>query len=350
MSEAPRSALASERDAMILCFLDRAGWTGAELHPLAGDASNRRYLRLFHPEHASSAVLMDAPPERGEDVRPFLRVARHLSRLGLSVPSVLAEEPDDGLLLLEDLGDGLFARICETQPDLEPTLYTAAIDLLLALHRHPVATDFPVYDFACMGDRAALALDWYASGSTAPDTSTRQRAAFAGLVAELCASMAAGPSVVALRDFHAENLIWLPGRTGVANVGLLDFQDAALAHPAYDLVSLLQDARREMSSELQGAMIARYLAATNLDRATFDAALACLGAQRNLRILGVFARLCLRDGKPGYLRHVPRVWAHLMEDLAHPALAPLRAEVARLLPEPTPSRLRRIAERCPTSP
>jgi len=296
-------------------------------------------------------VLMDAAPERGEDVRPFLRIARHLAGLGLSSPAILAQDAGAGLLLLEDLGDDLFARVLEADATPEAELYSAAVDVLTILHRHAPPADAPAYDAAAMGDRAALALDWYLPGLTGlsvPDVAHRQ--AFARCVAGLCDAFAPQSDTLALRDYHAENLLWLPGRRDQARVGLLDFQDAALCHPAYDLVSLLQDARRDVPPDLQDAMTRRYARAMNLDPERLAAAIACLGAQRNLRILGVFARLCLRDGKPAYLRHMPRVWRYLLADLAHPALAPLAQEVERLLPEPLPSRLDRIAAQCLTTP
>lgn len=336
----------TDREARIAAFAAAAGWGGARVAPLAGDASNRRYLRLRGADGATS-VMMDAPPDRGEDVRPFLAIGRHLAGLGLSAPGVLAADPDAGLLLLEDLGDRLFAREIAQHPAAEPALYAAAIDLLAELQRHPAPPGLACYDPALMGDLAGLALDWYAS-TLAPAAQARDD--LAAEVAALCAALAPPEDLLVLRDFHAENLIWLPGRRGSARVGLLDFQDAMRGPAGYDLVSLLQDARRDVPAALARAMADRFAAATGRDAAGVAAACAVLGAQRNLRILGVFARLCLRDGKPGYLRLIPRVWGHLQHDLAHPALTGLARRLAPLLPPPDVALLQDLARRCAPTP
>jgi aminoglycoside/choline kinase family phosphotransferase len=332
-----------ERSVEITAFLTSVGWAAAEARPLAGDASNRRYLRLTAPGGAC-AVLMDAPRYRGEDVRPFLHIARHLSGLGLSAPTILAEDVQAGLLLLEDLGDALFARLLEQTPGMEAPLYEAATDLLVALHRHAPPAGLASYTPALMAELACLALDWYRPGATG--TTSIRRDQFYAETETVLATLSALDTVLIQRDYHAENLLWLPERDGIARVGLLDFQDAMRGHPAYDLVSVLQDARRDVSRPLAEAMIARYIAGTAQDTESFTTAYACLGAQRNLRILGVFARLCLRDGKAHYVDLIPRVWAHLAQDLRHPALAPVAALVASELPVPTPEILARLKSRC----
>ena len=333
-----------ERDAKIAAFAADAGWGTAERRPLAGDASNRRYLRLIRPDGAR-AVLMDAPASRGEDVRPFAAIARYLRGLGLSAPALLAEDAEDGLLLLEDLGDALYARVLARDPAREETLYCAATDLLVELHRHAPPAGLATYGPAPMADLAALAVDWYRFGITG--------GAEAGLRARLCellqTHLAALPGldgVLIQRDYHAENLLWLPERADVARVGLLDFQDAMRGHRAYDLVSLLQDARRDVSPATADAMLARYIAATGAEAEDFSAAFHWLGAQRNLRILGVFARLGLRDGKPQYIDLIPRVWAHLQTDLRHPGLAPLAALLAEALPPPDTGALATLRAGC----
>ncbi len=333
-----------DRGGQIQRFLANTDWSDAARATLAGDASNRRYLRLTRAD-GSTAVLMDAPPERGEDVRPFLRIADHLRSLGLSAPAILARDAGTGLLLLEDLGDALFARVLEDRPDREAQLYTAATELLADLHRHDPPPDLATYGPEVMADRAALALDWYAGGA---DAATR--AAFVEAIASDLSHLATPLDVLVQRDYHAENLLWLPDRAGIARVGLLDFQDAMKGHRAYDLVSLLQDARRDVPRETEQAMIARYLDRTGLDAAGFQAAYHALGAQRNLRILGVFARLGLRDGKPRYLHLMPRVWGYLMRDLAHPDLARMRRLVESALPAPSPRTLTAIQARCAAAP
>jgi N-acetylmuramate 1-kinase len=316
-----------DRAAAIAAFADRAGWGEADRRPLAGDASNRRYLRLHRG--AETAVLMDAPPERGEDVRPFVRIARHLTHLGLSAPAILAADETAGLLLLEDLGDGVFARLAAADPAMETPLYLAAVEALAALHRAPPPPGLTRFTPEVMAELARLVFDWYA-----PDTPPEAAEDMTARLREALAQTAPEPTVLSLRDFHAENLLWLPDRTGPTRVGLLDFQDAVVAHPAYDVVSLMNDARRDVSEETRAAAIRRFLDLTGHAEAPFAAAAAALSVQRNLRILGIFARLAGRDGKSGYLRFIPRVWRLLLRDLGHPALAELRETALRLLPPP----------------
>jgi hypothetical protein len=338
------------RNAAIAAFLERAGWGAAVRAPLAGDASRRRYERLTAPGGAC-AVLMDAAPELGEDVRPFLRIARHLAGLGLSPPAILAADERRGLALIEDLGDDLYARVVARRPEAETALYEAAVDLLVALHGHAPPADLPAYGPAEMAERAGLAALWYRPGLAGrfPDDADEDAAAtLAQATRAAIDAHAPGDAAMVLRDYHAENLLWLPGRQGAARVGLLDFQDAARGHPAYDLVSLVQDARRDVAADLHDAMIARYAGATGQNRADLQAACAVLGAQRAMRILGVFARLALRDGKPAYAGLVPRVWGLLQRDTAHPACADLAEAVARTLPAPDASGLDRIRARAGT--
>lgn len=331
------------RDDLIGDFIQRSGWGDAAVAPLAGDASNRRYLRLNHPD-LGPAVLMDAPPEKGEDTRPFLHIARHLLAIGLSAPRILAEDQAAGLLLIEDLGDDLFARVTNADPTQEVPLYEAATDALLHLHRADLPTGLAAYNPQVMTDMAALGFDWYLSHALGPDETARD--AFMSAFRPLLDTYVPDQTVLIQRDYHAENLIWLPERDGVARVGLLDFQDAMTGHPAYDLMSLLQDARRDVAPRTEAAMIARYTTAAGLDPERFKTAYAILGAQRNLRIIGVFARLCIRDGKAHYVDLIPRVWDLLQRDLCHPALAPIRPLVS-VLPDPTAATLSRLKSQCP---
>lgn len=338
-----------DRPALASDFLTKAGWSAARRSALAGDASNRKYERLLDPDTQNRAVLMDAAPEKGEDVRPFVAIATHLRRLGFSAPEILAEDPANGFLLLEDLGDDLFARWVAETPSAEEELYAAAVDFLIELHRRAPPAGLATYCPPLTTQLAALVLDWYLPAATGKPATTALREAFCAEIETLFAAHIAGPHVLVLRDFHAENLIWLPQRRGGARVGLLDFQDAMAGHPAYDLVSLLEDARRDVPSTLQKAMIQRYLRASHQPRDAFLTALAVLGAQRNLRILGVFTRLCVRDGKPQYTRLMPRMWHHLQCDLRHPALRNLRQIIASALPAPMPVVCEKIASQCPTN-
>ncbi|MFN3525110.1 MAG: tRNA (adenosine(37)-N6)-threonylcarbamoyltransferase complex ATPase subunit type 1 TsaE [Paracoccus sp. (in: a-proteobacteria)] len=313
-------------------FAAQAGWAEARVVPLAGDASARRYFRLTGPQ--GRAVLMDDP---GGSMAAFLAMTHWLHERGFGAPAVLASDAAQGLALVQDLGDDLLARVLQDDPALAPVAYDRIADLLAELHRHPVPDFVAPLDGAALADQVGLFSEWYlpAVGAAPRDIGP--------LIAGLHHALADMAPVLALRDFHAENLIW----RGAAPLGLIDYQDAVAAHPAYDLVSALQDARRDVAPDVARAAIARYLAATGLDPARFAAAYALLGAQRNLRILGIFARLCLRDGKPRYLDLMPRVWAHVQTNLAHPALAPL-AEALQDVPAPSPDLIERLRARCPS--
>lgn len=334
----------TDRSARAAAFIDAAGWSDADRRFLAGDASPRTYDRLTRP--GGTAVLMDAPPERGEDVRPFVAMARHLRGLGLSAPDILAEDAANGFLLLEDLGDDLFARVLARDPAAERPLYTGAIEVLAALQAAPAPPDLPAHAPDFMAKAAGLSLTWYARAVTGQP---HDPAPLVRAMADAMATRCTARPVLVLRDYHAENLLWLPRRTGLARVGLLDFQMGSMGQPEYDLVSLLQDARRDVSPDLAAPLIAQFARITGADPDRTAAACAVLGAQRALRILGGFTRLSLHFGKPGYVRLIPRVWAHLQADLAHPALADVRAAVA-CLPAPTPEALQRITDLCGTVP
>ena len=292
-------------------FLDANGWASAAIEPLAGDASFRRYFRVRG--EGRTAVLMDAPPPH-EDARPFLSVATWLVERGFRAPGILAADGDAGLVLLEDFGAGRMRETADADPAAAPALYEAAVDLLLALRRHPPA-DLRVYDRAELQREAALFVDWYCPAiGIEPD-----RAGYEAAWDEVLDHAVADAPITVLRDYHAENLMVLDkART----LGLLDFQDALAGHPAYDLVSLLQDARRDVEPEVEEAMLARYLAASGEGEA-FTAAYHVLGAQRNAKILGIFTRLWRRDGKAHYPALCPRVWRYLERDLAKPVLAPV---------------------------
>lgn len=345
------TARAQDRLAARDALLAAHGWTPAHAAPLAGDASARTYLRLA--DGRRRAVLMDADPAAGEDVRPFLASTGALRARGLSAPEILGADEGAGFLLLEDQGDDLFARVCAARPEAEPDLYAAAVDLLARMHAEspPTAAEtaaFAPYDMDVLLREARLVTQFYLPAATGEATPAAQADAYDALCEAAFAPAAEGEAALVLRDYHAENLIWLPERSGAARVGLLDHQDMLVGRPAYDLVSLLEDARRDTGAVLREAMLARYMDARGFDpaaREAFRRDYALLGAQRNLKIVGIFARLCLRDGKPRYLSLIPRVWAHLAHDLSHPALAPLAAWAASELPPPSPGALDRIAAR-----
>ena len=299
-------------------FLAAHGWEGAEIRPLAGDASFRRYFRV----HLSgrTAVLMDAPPEH-EDIGPFLTVAGHLLDRGFAPPRPLAIDRERGLLLLEDFGDDRVGPLLQREPEREQGIYEAAVDILARLAARSAPPDLAPYDDSAMTREVLLFPEWYAPALSIEVEGGAFLPAWRAAWGDVLRVAEADP-VLVLRDYHADNLMVLPGRS---ELGLLDFQDALAGHPAYDLVSLLQDARRDVSSELEEAMIARYCQSANVaDEGLFRAHYEILGAQRNTKILGIFTRLWKRDGKPHYLALQPRVWAYLERNLAHPALARLR--------------------------
>lgn len=313
-------------------FLATAGWPGATILPLAGDASFRRYFRVH--DAGRVAVLMDAPPP--EDPRPFMAVGEQLIAAGLAAPRVLAADLGRGLLLLDDFGDAQMKAVVEADPATEGSLYADAVDLLVHLQRHS-AGSLPPYDRDVLLREARLLPEWYAPlVGRAVDADGYDAAWDAALTPLYPAS---AQSVTVLRDYHSENIMLLDGRSGIDRLGLLDYQDALAGHPAYDLVSLLQDARRDVPEAVEAAMLARFKAATRGDDA-FDAAYHLLGAQRNAKIVGIFARLSVRDGKPRYLDLLPRVWRYLERDLAHPALGPVSDWFATNLPPETRSTLR----------
>jgi N-acetylmuramate 1-kinase len=322
----------ADRSATLDSFLSAHGWGDAARHPLAGDASFRRYVRLRRG--AERAMLMDAPPPQ-EDVRPFVRIARLLERLGLSAPRVLAADEAAGLLLLEDLGDETYTRVLAAGGD-ERALYTLATDLLIDLHRRfdrAMADGVPPYDDKRLLDEAALLVDWYLPAIRGEETSPSLRAEYLDRWREAFVIARSVADTLVLRDYHVDNLMLLDGRDGIGACGLLDFQDAVIGPASYDLVSLLEDARRNVAQDLAAAMIARYCDAfPALDRDAFLASYAVIGAQRSAKIVGIFTRLDRRDGKPVYLEHIPRVWRWLEGDLAHPALAGLRAWFDREIP------------------
>ncbi len=328
----------TDRPDMRAAFLRAAGWAGARAAHLAGDASARSYERLW--QGSDSAVLMDAAGAEAE-TRDFLKIAAHLAALGLSPPQVLAADPAAGFVLLEDLGDDLYTSVIARDPALEIPLCEAAAEVLLHLQQAAPPPDLPEFSAADWADQALLVTEFYA-GIDGGDLAQTLRDA-------LCA-LADGQRILLLRDFHAGNLLWLPRRKGHARVGLLDFQQAQLGQPAYDLVSLLQDARRDVQPASEEAALAVFAQGLGVSRADLAPGYAVLGALRALRILGIFARLCLRDGKPGYLIHLPRVWRQLQGNLAHPALARLRAVCDRLLPAPDPAMIEGLRARCGTIP
>ncbi len=320
----------------ILNFLSSTGWAGARRTPLAGDASARRYERIALD--GAGCLLMDVPPESGLATVPYLGIADWLLNEGFSAPKILAADRDAGLVLVEDFGDGLFAGLCRAEPWRERDLYFAAVDVLLDLQqRHlPMNTDWtpPPYDMSVLMREAGLLLDWYLALAQGKSPDPQLCETYLKVIERTFAAIPDMPRVPVMRDYHAENLIWLPDRSGTKKVGLLDFQDMLIGNPAYDLVSLLDDARRDVDETLREELLNHYLAVSHRDPDVFMHAASTLSTQRNLKILGLFTRLCRRDGKSAYLEYLPRVWAHLQRNLTHPALKDLSTWINNNVPAP----------------
>ncbi|MDP0929124.1 tRNA (adenosine(37)-N6)-threonylcarbamoyltransferase complex ATPase subunit type 1 TsaE [Paracoccus onubensis] len=324
----------ADRLVQLAGFIAGTDWADAGIAPLAGDASARRYFRLTN--NAGRAVLMDDP---AGDVGRFVAMTDWLRDQGFGAPAIFARDLSAGFLLQEDLGDDLVARVLERSPDLARPVYDRITDFLVDLHHLPVPGFVLPLDGPRMAEQVGLFAEWYPQAAGVPVGAAAEIGAVIGrLHAELAADM---PPVLSLRDFHAENLIW----RGDAPLGLIDYQDAVSCHPAYDLVSVLQDTRRAVSAEFEAEYIARYLKATGLDEGRFRAAYALMGAQRNLRVIGIFTRLCIRDGKPRYLAFMPHVWDYILRNVSHPALAPLAA-IMRELPAPDAAVTERIHQQC----
>lgn len=302
-------------------------WQTAACEPLAGDASARKYFRLRGENQ--TAVLMDASQVPGS-VAPFVQIAEYLRRLGFSAPEILARDTPNGLLLLEDFGDANFARLLDDRsgvPDAE-TLFTLATDVLIALHRHPQAIpeNLRAYHPEKMLEDAELFVTW-----RTPDITALEKEDFRAAWRTVLPQAHRVPATLLLRDYHVANLMWLPARAGVRQAGLLDFQDAYRGPVTYDLISLLEDARRDVPAALRGKLTTRYLAAfPALDREIFETSWAILAALRHTRVLGIFERLARHEGKLEYRRqHSPRVERLLHQALRHPALADVKTWMER---------------------
>ena len=305
-------------------FLNATAWSNAACEPLTGDASARKYFRLQKDEQ--SAVLMDASSVL-ESVAPFIQISQHLHQLGFSVPDILARDDKNGLLLLEDFGDATFTRLLDNPCEPEK-FYTLATDVLIALHRHPEAipTGLRTYHPEKMLEDIGLFLEW-----RTPTISEAGKAEFKTVWREVLPVAHQVPTSLLLRDYHVANLMLLPEREGIRQAGLLDFQDAYQGPITYDLMSLLEDARRDVPDELREKMVARYLARfPALDRTTFETSLAILAALRHTRVLAIFEKLSRHEGKHDYKKlHSPRVERLLQRALRHPMLAGVKQWMER---------------------
>jgi N-acetylmuramate 1-kinase len=358
--------MSAEREAIKAEFLRNSGWGDASLHPLPGDASTRHYARLV--SNGRTALLMDQPQSAetpsapanatadqrrklgynavarlaGADCSRFVAVSNYLKSLSLSAPEIYALDSRNGFVLIEDLGDDLYTDVLARGAD-ERLLYGTAAELLAGLHTQPAPSLLPPdkplhrYDDVALVAEADLLIEWFIPVALGRAATTVETDTHRELWRSTLQPILQSPPVFVHRDFHAQNLIWLFKRTGTARVGLIDFQDAVAGPQAYDLISLVEDARRDVSEAVAAATTQRYLDALSVldvstDEAQFRGQMAIMAAQRNVKIVGIFSRLAMRDRKPRYLDYLPRVWRYLEKDLEHPALAALRQFYDRVVP------------------
>ena len=320
----------TSRDTLLSEFIQQSGFAEHTIEPLAGDASFRRYVRVLTPQ--TSYIVMDSPPDK-LPVRPFVEVCDYLSKQGHSAPRIVALDEELGFLLLEDLGDDLFNSVLADEKtgesDKEKELYNEAIELLIKWHQSEAflkdtsGLAINSYTFDEYMRELKLFTDWYLPEIENSEAIFHSQE-FLGIWSDILHDTPLGHCYFVHRDFHADNLLWLADRDDTKRVGLLDFQDALWGDPSYDLVSLLEDARRDVDPALAEEMKQLYVERSGQPKELFEARYAIMGAQRNLKIIGIFMRLNKRDGKPGYLDYLPRVWNHLEKSLAHPALAKLK--------------------------
>ncbi|MFC4348011.1 aminoglycoside phosphotransferase family protein [Kordiimonas lipolytica] len=323
---------ASTRQEARAKFLREQGWHDARIEPLTPDASFRSYARLRRA--GDGCMLMDAPPAH-EDLKAYLDITAHLRALGLRVADTLGTDLEAGFALIEDMGDDTFTRLLDAGHDAEP-LYLLATDVLKALHAHPkaVEVDVPPYDMAALLREAELFVDWFVPAFRGSEASKTEKQRYMDAWQGALKDVARVRSALVLRDYHVDNLMITGGTEDIRHCGLLDYQDALLGSPAYDLVSLVEDARRDVPSGLRAAVMERYTAGMQDNEVTaLERDMALLGAQRHAKVAGIFVRLSKRDGKPIYLGHIPRVLRLLSSALKTPELAGVRESIEAMVPD-----------------
>ncbi|MBL6597757.1 MAG: phosphotransferase [Alphaproteobacteria bacterium] len=322
-----------ERSDLLRGFLDRNGLAAATIAPLADDCSFRRYFRVHRG--ADHYVVMDAPPDL-EDVVPFATLSGLLNRFGYSAPRVLAKDTGDGFLLLDDFGDATYTKALSRGAD-EWSLYALALDVLVDLGHRPVnamPATIPAYDDDKLLAEAAMFVDWYLVPGLGLEVSEEMREAYLSAWRECLPVLRGAPECLVLRDYHVDNLMVIAARDGLGACGLLDFQDAVIGPSSYDVVSLLQDSRRDIAEDLVTAMLERYFDSMgpDIDRAAFLRSYHAFGAQRALKVFGIFTRQSVLYGNHGYLEHIPRLWRHTEANLRIPELSGVRDWVDQAVP------------------
>jgi len=296
-----------DRHSLLLQFLKQNNLQNYHLKKIAGDASFRHYFRASGDK--KSFIIMDAPPEN-EDVQPFCKIAEFLLEHNFSAPQIFAKDYQNGFLLLEDFGDDSYRKVLENNPTLAQSIYQEAVDLLVALQDVATPKDLPTYDNKLLLKEVMLFVDWYLPNIVKKPLSAEQRKEFENIWLDLLSKLSP-PNMLVLRDYHADNLMLLENKIGVRSVGLLDFQDAVIGVGAYDLVSLLEDARRDVDAQLQEKMLQHYFKKSNCNQEQFWLDYQILSLQRNIKIIGIFSRLAFRDNKTNYLNFLPRVFGYV---------------------------------------
>lgn len=320
------------REAARQDFIAEQGWSDADIQPLTPDASFRSYARLVR--NNDSRMLMDAPPSH-ENLRAYLDVTAHLRQMGLRVAETFGIDEQSGFAMIEDMGDDTFTRLLQSGHD-ELPLYLLAVDVLKALHSHPNALtlDLPPYDIAALLREAELFVDWFVPACRGSVVTGAEKEDFMTAWGRALSQVAGARDALVLRDYHVDNLMIVGGLDGVHNCGLLDYQDALIGSRAYDLVSLVEDARRDISPEVYLASVARYVdGMPEGEQANLLRDMALLGAQRHAKVAGIFIRLSKRDAKPIYLKHIPRVLRLMKKCLEHEALSEVRTSIERMIPD-----------------
>lgn len=322
-------------DERVTSFLESTGWANAEVTKVAGDLSARKYFRLR--KGSNTAILMECAEENDPSLPNFIKLSNWLRSLGLSAPEIYAADTQGGLAIMQDFGESNLTSLIAEDAGIQKPSYEDIVDTLVTIRNAnpPDGLDTPSAQDFC--DATKLADSWY------PGADAKALSAIRPLLETVLTEILETGPTVSLRDFHADNIIWLGDNPPVQRAGLLDFQDAILTHPAYDLMSLLTDARTDVSKDLSEHITQLYCQRTGDDIDETSKAIAALGVQRNLRILGIFTSAAIRDAKPHHLPALPRVYTHLMTCASHPALRSLATTLRAALPEPTPEYLAEIA-------
>ena len=322
-------------DERVRSFLESSGWASAEVTKVAGDLSARKYFRLR--KGSNTAILMECASENDQSLPKFVMLSNWLRSLGLTAPEIYASDTQGGLAVMQDFGDSKLTTLIANDPDIQKPSYEDIVDTLITIRNADPPDGLATPSAQDFCDATTLADTWY------PGAASQALDAIRAKLETVLEETHKITATVSLRDFHADNIIWLGDNPPAQRAGLLDFQDAILTHPAYDLMSLLTDARTDVSKELSEHITQLYCRRTGDDVAETSEAIAALGVQRNLRILGIFTSAAKRDAKPHHLPALPRVYAHLMTCASHPALSSFATTLRAALPEPTPDYLAEIA-------